>query len=391
MKKTALIFVLTAALIFSACGQTAADTTGKDTENKEETTMTETETVTEAQTTAEETEAEIKKRAKFYNPVSDKSMPDPFITYYDGYYYGLATEVPSVRLYKNKTVEDLFTKGESKVVISTGADIGGGKKLGWNEWAPEIHYLPTTDRWYIYFCACTDGFDFGSMRMHCLESEGNDPFGDYTYKGTTVSNRICIDQTVYYDEESGVLYTAYCDFTELGQVIMLSDMREPWKVGSKRVMVTHPEYNWEKRGTDSSNDGRVNEGPVFIKHDGQIFLLYSASGCWSEWYCLGCLRYKGPDTSKKNFLNPDNWEKSKRPVFEKANGVYGVGHCSFFTSPDGTETWIAYHGMATPDAGVEGRYAYIQKIEFGEDGAPVLGEPLSRSTGIEVPSGQENG
>ena len=90
-------------------------------------------------------------------------------------------------------------------------------------------------------------------------------------------------------------------------------------------------------------------------------------------------------------MNPDNWEKSDKPVFKKANGVYGVGHCSFFTSPDGSETWIAYHGMATPDAGVEGRYAYIQRIEFGEDGAPVLGEPLSRRTGIEVPSGQENG
>ena len=97
------------------------------------------------------------------------------------------------------------------------------------------------------------------------------------------------------------------------------------------------------------------------------------------------LTYTGADTSKENFLNPDNWVKSSEPIFKKANEVYGVGHCSFFTSPDGKETWIAYHGMATRNAGVEGRYAYIQKIDFAEDGTPILSEPLSRNTKINVP------
>ena len=101
------------------------------------------------------------------------------------------------------------------------------------------------------------------------------------------------------------------------------------------------------------------------------------------------LRYKGADTSKENFTDPKNWEKSNEPIFSTANGVNGVGHCTFFNSPDGTEVWISYHGMATPDAGVDGRYAYIQKIDFAEDGTPVLGEPLSRDTAIPVPSGQK--
>lgn len=380
----AISVLLTLCFVCSCAGAPAAT----ETETAEETTEAVTETETEIQTETEAVTEEVKKVRTFKNPISTKSMPDPFITYYDGYYYGLATEVPNVTLYRNKTVEDLFKKGEHKNVISTGASIGGNKKLGWNEWAPELHYLPTTGRWYIYFCACTDGFDFGTMRMHCLESEGSDPFGEYTYKGMTISNKICIDQTVYYDEESGELYTAYCDFTDLGQVIMLADMTKPWKVGNRRVMVTHPEYSWEKRGTDASNDGRVNEGPIFFKRNGNIYLIYSASGCWSQYYALGMLKYVGEDTSRENFLNPDNWIKSEKPIFEKANEVYGVGHCSFFTSPDGTETWIAYHGMATRNAGVEGRYAYIQKIGIAEDGAPVLGQPLPRNTKINVPSGE---
>ena len=390
MKKISLIVsvILTLCFICSCAGEPAPAVT----ETKEITeTETEKETETETETETEAVTEEEKPVRTFTNPISTKSMPDPYITYHDGYYYGLATEVPNVRLYKNKTVEDLFINGEYKDVITVGADIGGGKTLGWNEWAPEIHYLPTTGRWYIYFCACTDGFDFESMRMCCLESDGDDPFGDYTFKGTTVSDRKGIDQTVWYDEQSGELYTAYCDFSSdnKGQVLMLATMSKPWEVGETRVRISVPAYSWEKRGSDGQNDGRVNEGPIFFTSGGKIYIIYSASGCWCQYYTLGMLTYVGEDTSKENFLNPDNWIKSKDPIFKKANGVYAPGHCSFFTSPDGTETWIAYHGMATPDAGVEGRYAYIQKIEIAEDGSPVLGKPLPRDTKINVPSGEE--
>ncbi|MBO7659225.1 MAG: glycosyl hydrolase family 43, partial [Clostridia bacterium] len=54
-----------------------------------------------------------------------------------------------------------------------------------------------------------------------------------------------------------------------------------------------------------------------------IILIYSASGCWSEWYSLGMLEYVGPDTSLENFINVDNWIKSESPVFTQANEVYG--------------------------------------------------------------------
>ena len=378
-----LIAIILSALMLCSCAAETPEPTAEDATSLPET---ETEETTETEQMTETEEITEMKRT-FNNPISEKSMPDPFITYHDGYYYGLATEVVVLKLYRSRTVEDLFINGESKELIKTGDDIGGGKTLGWNIWAPELHYVPSKGRWYVYSCASTDGFDFGAMRMFCLESDGDDPFGEYTFKGLTVKNQICIDQTVYYDEKTGNLYTAYCEFTgDRGQIITLATMTEPWKVGNKRVTATYPQYAWERRGTDENNDGRVNEGPIFLEHDGQIFLIYSASGCWSEWYCLGMLKYVGPDTTKANFVNPDNWVKSKKPLFSEGNGVYGVGHCSFFKSPDGTETWMAYHGMATPDAGVEGRYAYIQKIDFDEDGTPVLGEPVARATALEVPS-----
>lgn len=390
MKKTIrAAAALMSALILCSCAsqpsQTETEPEQSTTAQTKEMTETEAETVTET-----ETEKEPEPVKTFNNPVSNKSMPDPYIVYHDGYYYGLATEVTQVRLYRNRTVEDLFTNGEYKDLIKTGDRLSGSRTLGFNVWAPELHYIPTENKWYVYTCACTNGYDFGSMRMLCLESEDDDPFGDYKFKGQTLQNQICIDQTVYYDEASNTLYTAFCYFSsDKGQVVMLADMSSPWRVGTKRVRITYPEYEWEQRGTDENNDGRVNEGPVFLKHNGEIYLIYSASGCWSEYYCLGMLHYVGKDTTKKNFLNPDNWEKSSEPIFKKANEVYGVGHCAFFYSPDGSEVWMSYHGMATPDAGVEGRYAYIQKIEFDENNTPVLGDPLPRETDIPVPSGQK--
>ena len=101
------------------------------------------------------------------------------------------------------------------------------------------------------------------------------------------------------------------------------------------------------------------------------------------------LTYKGENTLPEEFLKLENWEKGEQPVFKTANKVYGPGHCSFFESPDGTETWIAYHGMATPDAGVDARFMYIQKIDFDENGVPVLDQPVGRDVTLEVPSGEE--
>ena len=154
-------------------------------------------------------------------------------------------------------------------------------------------------------------------------------------------------------------------------------MREnPWTISDKRIQISYPKYSWEKLGVSTEKDSRVNEGPVFLCKEGKLSLVYSASGCWSQFYRLGLIEFIGNDFSADSVLDTDNWKKHTEPIFAAANKVYGVGHCSFFNSPDGTETWMAYHGMSTPDAGEEGRYAYLQKIEFDENNLPVLDKPL---------------
>lgn len=67
--------------------------------------------------------------------------------------------------------------------------------------------------------------------------------------------------------------------------------------------------------------------------------------------------------------------------------VYGPGHNTFVSSPDGTEDWIVYHATSGQGDGWNNRKARAQRIEWQKDGLPVFGSPLSLATPIEVPAG----
>jgi GH43 family beta-xylosidase len=339
-----------------------------------------TETPTEEESeapTEEETESEAFVMGTMQNPLSANAAADPVVVYHEGYYYATYTEAIGISLFRSKDLKTLLTD-EKITVMNLNETVQG------NIWAPELHYNPATDRWYIYASGSTNGWDFFTIRMFCLESVTNDPFGEYVFKGFTDPNVLAIDQTVFYDEQNGTLYTAFSQFTDKGQVITLAVMENPWTVSNKRIEVSFPRYEWERLGKTENKDERVNEGPVFLYRNGKLCLFYSASGCWSEYYCLGLLEFTGDDLTEESVMRRANWKKSNKPVFKAANEVYGVGHCFFFDTPDG-QTWISYHGMHTPDAGEAGRYMYIQPISFDEKGLPVLGEPLSRDTVIEYP------
>ncbi len=320
----------------------------------------------------------------FRNPLSDGPAPDPFILYHEGYYYALYTEVFGISVCRSRRL-DTVMRDEKKVVFSLGDEVQG------SIWAPELHYVPAYGRWYIYACGTREGWDFGTMRMFCLESADADPFGDYHFKGFTDPDHLAIDETVLVLPD-GALYTAFSRFVTIDgiftQVVTLAPMETPWRIapdnGHNRLDLTRPAYDWEWQGATDDNAAHINEGPIFLWDGAHLSLVYSASACWSEGYCLGLVRYSGAELSPAALLDPANWHKSRTPIFRAANEVYGPGHNSFFTAADGSR-WIAYHGMYTPDAGMERRFAYAQPMTVAPDGTPVLGEPLARETDIPLP------
>ena len=92
-----------------------------------------------------------------------------------------------------------------------------------------------------------------------------------------------------------------------------------------------------------------------LKHDDKLFIVYSASYCQTNNYTLGLLMAK----NDSDLMDPNSWTKHKKPVFENypPAQAYGIGHNTFFVSPDGLEQWIVYHG--NPESGIK-----LNQIKF---------------------------
>ncbi|ASV29709.1 glycoside hydrolase family 43 protein [Maribacter cobaltidurans] len=334
-------------------------------------------------------EKEPKERQKdlaktFTNPLLP-SGPDPYSTYHNGYYHYMSTEGNKLVLKRVKNLANL--KNAEVKTIWTPPE---GTLYSHNIWAPEIHYID--GRWYSYFAA-DDGNNV-NHRMYVIENTSEDPFtGTFEFKGkiAAATDKWAIDGNVF--EFKGQLYMIWSGWEgdDNGQQdIFIAKMKNPIEIEGDRVKISSPTNDWEKHwntGTSDENPPHVlvNEGPQFLTHDNKIFIVFSASGCWTDYYSLGLLTFTGTD----NLLDPQNWLKSPEPIFTQSpeNEVYGPGHNSFFKSPDGTEDWILYHANSKPGEGCGPlRSPRMQKIGWDENSYPILGKPASEKEEMEIPS-----
>jgi GH43 family beta-xylosidase len=321
-------------------------------------------------------------RRTFTNPLFSAGA-DPWIIWKNGYYYYTNTSGSRLILRKAKNLDDLKTSVQ-KTIWTPPAGTSYSQEI----WAPELHFIQ--GKWYMYFAA--DEGSNKNHRMYVVENPSPDPMeGTWEFKGkvSDPSDKWAIDGSVF--EYSGKMYMIWSGWegdVDGQQNIYIALMKNPWTIEGERIRISAPEYDWEKIGELNRVEiphVNVNEGPVALLNKGKIFLIYSASGCWTDAYCLGMLTFKGKGT----LLDPSSWIKNPDPVFRQkpASGVYGPGHNSFFTSPDGTENWILYH--ANPETGQGcGRFRSprAQKFTWKQDGSPDFGEPLSTDIPIEIPS-----
>ncbi len=322
---------------------------------------------------------------EFMNPFI-LERADPYITLGpDGYYYFTASYpmksdmdpngYDRVILRRAQTVQELSSAEERTIWKAT--DTGLTHRF---IWAPELHCI--NGKWYVFYSGSCRNDHYWYIDCHVLVCEGSDPYTDNWRElgrfGRTDEDHFSftgfsLDMT--YFEAAGHGYVIWAQHNEekisclyLGEV----DPLKPYVLISAPMLLTKPEYDWEKVRF------AVNEGPAVLKHEDKIYVSFSASGTGPE-YCVGLLEAR----EDADLLNTDSWKKYDKPLLcsEDLTDEYGPGHNSFVKDTDGTDLFV-YHarskecfegicGYADNDPLFDPcRHARIRRIEWTEGNFP---------------------
>ena len=315
----------------------------------------------------------------FSNPLLP-SGPDPWVIWWKGFYYYSNSTGRNLTLRKTADITNL-KRAQTKAVWTPEPGHPWSKEL----WAPELHRWG--NKWYIYFAA--DAGDNASHRIYVVENENDDPIsGTWTLKGKVgdASDKWAIDATTFeLNDQHYLVWSGWAGDSDGEQDLYIAHMSNPWTIDSARTLISKPTYPWEVHGDLPGRHVNVNEGPEILLHGDTVFIVYSASGCWTDFYELGVLQAR----RGTNLLSAKSWKKGNHPFFttDAAAGAFGPGHNGFFKSTDGQEDWIIYH--ANPKAG-EGcgdfRSPRIQRFSWNADGTPDFGKPAAIGKPLQKPA-----
>jgi GH43 family beta-xylosidase len=278
------------------------------------------------------TSANYSQTLTFSNPIAEQRA-DPWIYKTDdGTYYLIATvpEYDKIVIRKANTINGLKTAEEKEIWLKHKTGV-----MGYHIWAPELHKIDGI--WYIYFAA-GEAENIWNIRMWVLSNTSKNPMeGEWKEEGRihTKIDSFSLDATTF--EHKGKRYLIWAQNVRDGKHgtgLVLSEMKNPTTLIGPEIVLTEPDFSWEKEKYN------VNEGPAVIKKNGKIFVTYSASAT-NHNYCLGLLSIDEND----NLLDASKWYKSPSPVFYSNEEFkrYGPGHNSFTTSEDGETTILIYH------------------------------------------------
>ncbi len=319
----------------------------------------------------------------FRNPLLP-SGPDPWVIGYKGMYYYTNSTGVNLTLWATPDITDL-RHAQTKVVFIPPATGPFSRDL----WAPELHRFD--GRWYLYFAA-DDGRN-ESHRIYVLENTDENPMeGTWTMKGEVhdATNKWAIDASAFENKgQKYLIWSGWKDDHDGEQDIFIAHLKNPWTIDSERVEVSSPTYAWEHVGDLPERPAlphvNVNEGPEMLEHGDDLFLTYSGSACWTDYYALGVLHAKAGD----NLLEAKSWTKYDHPFLHQdpVNGVFGTGHNGFFKSPDGKQDWIIYHANSARHEGCgDARSPRAQQIHWNADGTPDFGRPVPTDVPLAKPS-----
>ncbi|MCM1114880.1 MAG: family 43 glycosylhydrolase [Clostridium sp.] len=301
----------------------------------------------------------------------------------DGYYYFTASYpafydvnhgYDRIVLRRSKTVIGL-TEAEEHTIWQAHSEGNMSKHI----WAPEIHFIG--DKWYIMFAA-GDKDSVWNIRPYMLMCAGSNPIEDSWQELGRVqasdsddSSFTAFSLDMTYFEHEGRHYLIWAEKTDKSRLYMAAiNADRPWKLASKPILLSEPEYDWEMVKE------KVNEGPSVLKTDDKIVVAFSASGTGAE-YCIGLLWAD----KNSDLMNTNSWHKLSEPVLSTKDLIdeVGPGHNSFTVDENGS-LLLVYHARPashlTGDCGTYSesslydpcRHARIRLIKSFKNGLPCL-------------------
>lgn len=304
-----------------------------------------------------------------YNKPFIEQRADPYVyKHKDGYYYFTASVPEYDRI--------IFRRADSIDGL-----INAKEKIIWKEhetgimsihiWAPELHYINNT--WVIYYAA-GDKDDIWAIRPYVLICKEEDPVhGTWAELGEMKGvddfsfQDFSLDMTVF--EHNKKWYCIWAEKVSVGKKISnlyIAELESPNQLKCQQILLSSPDYDWERIGF------WVNEGPAILKHNGKIYVTYSASET-GACYCIGMLSID----ENADVLDPKSWKKEKTPVLNTntVKGLIGPGHNCFVKSEDGKEDIMVYHARQYDE--IEGdplydpnRHTYKMKVQWDSKGTP---------------------
>ena len=301
----------------------------------------------------------------------------PQAVLYDGKYYFIKQDELSARitLWCADNLQDL--PHSTKKVVWVPKDSAALKNI----WSPEIHHIGNC--WYIYYEA--DDGNSDNHHLNVLVNPSPDPMqGNFNHKSTLMTNpewNYGLHPSTFFVK--GKQYLIWSGWPkrrseEETQCIYIASMKNPWTVESKRVMISAPEYEWERQwvnpdGTRSAYPIYVNENPeALLSKDGKhIIIYYTASANWTYFNAMGML-YASVDS---NLLDPKSWHKHKEPVFmsNDEKGIYATCDISIVPTKDDKGLWLLYESKRKEGSEYV-KNIRLKRIDYDKNGFPVFGK-----------------
>lgn len=340
----------------------------------------------------------------FVNPVANGA--DPFVFRdEDGTYYLYSTSGDSwgYRVYTSSNLVEWEAQGycmrRDDIYINP-AYVNSSGKLAYYFWAPEV--IRDGDKYYMVYTA----------QEHIGIAVSDSPTGPFISDrdGYFMPEFKNIDGHFYRDDDGQL----YLYFVSVGSVTLGGDSithgNNIWggpfdletmtfESGYPRLLVEHDNKNTMYLGYPGLfyRGSAVAEGPEMLKHNGKYYLTFSQDSYKSVGYSVWYATSDSPTGPFKKhssgpiFITDDIEQKDTENPH-----LYGVGHHSFTTSPDGSELIIVYHAHRSATdpnetgGSVSERRVCIDLAWFDEKGALHAGrnkEGAPSATEQVLPSG----